>query len=280
MHSPKFGGSTPGLFPAQFPTERIDSTSLAVTPIELLANDGSEKIMGHATGFFWEKESKKFLVTAWHVVTGRDPFTEIVLSKDGYIPQRIRFYICLNENNSIQRVPIEYDLQSGGSRRWLEDVRFPLLRTDIAVIPLDGISEGSKAFCIASSPNSPKMVTVVGFDLAVLGYPTTNYEGLLTPIWRRASLASEPLLPIDNKPMFLVDGSTSPGFSGAPVLRRQIGPLPLRESDGNITIKADSVLDTSLIGVYAGRLQHLHFGGEVAYAFYANRLPLIVDQKP
>jgi hypothetical protein len=101
----------------------------------------------------------------------------------------------------------------------------------------------------------------------------------MTPVWRRGTLASEPLLPVDGKPMFLVDGSTSPGFSGAPVLRRQVGPLPLRQADGSIMIKADSVLHTSLIGVYAGRLGHPHFGGEVAYAFYANRIPLIANQK-
>jgi hypothetical protein len=75
MHTPKFGGTPLGSFPRQFPDEKIDATSLGVTPIELLANDGSKAVITHATGFFWEQAGRKFLVTAWHVLTGRDPFS-------------------------------------------------------------------------------------------------------------------------------------------------------------------------------------------------------------
>lgn len=45
--------------------------------------------------------------------------------------------------------------------------------------------------------------------------------------------------------------------------------------DGAVFL-ADRVLTTSFVGVYAGRLSHSHYGGEVPFVFYANRIPIIL----
>jgi hypothetical protein len=250
---------------------------MAVTPLELLANDGGDDVVMHATGFVYKNDNQYFLVSARHVFSGRDTFTDKIISDKGYIPERIRLrLISTLEDQRVLTTTIIISLLNDGKPTWLQDPEFESLRTDIAVIPLPAPQPGVSPVFLDVSPIAYEIVTVVGFDCSIVGYPSRNLEGLMTPIWRRGSLASEPLLPVDRKPMFLVDAVTGPGFSGAPVLRRQIGPLATRDDDGQVSVQMDRVLTTSLIGVYSGRVLHPSGGGEVPYAFYANRIPLIL----
>ena len=46
----------------------IDQFSLSTTPIELYFN---ATVLGTATGFVWSIDDKAYLITNWHVVTGR-----------------------------------------------------------------------------------------------------------------------------------------------------------------------------------------------------------------
>jgi hypothetical protein len=46
----------------------IDQFSLSTTPIELYFN---QTVLGTATGFVWNIADNFYLVTNWHVVTGR-----------------------------------------------------------------------------------------------------------------------------------------------------------------------------------------------------------------
>ena len=51
---------------------RIDRFSLCTVPLELLANG---KPMGVATGFIWKHGQQHYLITNWHVITGRNTQT-------------------------------------------------------------------------------------------------------------------------------------------------------------------------------------------------------------
>lgn len=253
---------------------------MAVTPLELLANDGSDDVVMHATGFVYKDSDQYFLVSARHVFSGRDAFTNNVISDKGYIPERIRLrLISTLEDQRVLTTTIILSLYLNGQPIWVEDPEFESLRTDIAVIQLPSPRPGVMPVFLEASPTAYEIVTVVGFDCSIVGYPSRNLEGLMTPIWRRGALASEPLLPVDRKPMFLIDAATGPGFSGAPVIRRQIGPLATRGGDGQISVQIDRLLTTSLIGVYSGRVLHPSSGGEVPYAFYANRIPIILKSR-
>lgn len=254
---------------------------MAVTPIELLPNDGSVEPISHGTGFFWRAGSRVFLITARHVVSGLYPFDDSLVSKMGYLPERIRIFPSRYEQQvgaapTARLVGIELNVREDGRPMWLEDPRFQELRTDIAALELP-IGETERLVCLNDNPNTfPDMFSHVGFECVVVGYPTRHFGGLMTPIWRRGTIASEPALPVDGKPMFLLDASTSPGFSGGPVFRRHIGPLPTHGPDGGIIIQPTTVVTTSFVGVYAGRLEHSHFGGEVPFVFYGNRIPEIL----
>ena len=216
------------------------------------------------------------MVTARHVVTGRDPFTDEVMSNKGFIPRFIRVFPTISHGNAGERAHgIKIDLElSENTSIWFGDPEFEEYRTDIAAIDI-GIMD-DRIICL----NQPDMLfqpvlSIIGFECSILGYPSANTGGMQTPVWRRGTIASEPRLPVDGKPMFLIDASTSPGFSGAPVIRRHIGPAPFRKEDGTFEIKVENIVTVDFVGVYAGRLQNKHIGGELSFAFYANRLASI-----
>tara|TARA_Y100001001_G_scaffold149562_1_gene159465 strand:+ start:570 stop:1316 length:747 start_codon:yes stop_codon:yes gene_type:complete len=247
----------------------------------MLANDGSGEVISHASGFFWRHEGRIFLVSARHVLSGRNPFTNELMSPDGFIPHRLRVFPTIEAAPSYwQRWQLEGDLYTDGEPEWLDDPQFDELRTDIAAVEMSAPPDGNTLRCMNDNDGleSP-LFSMVGFECSIVGYPQAAIGGMMTPVWRRATIASEPSLPVDGKPMFLLDASTSPGFSGAPVFRRHIGPAPLIDNDSDeITIDLDAVVRTSFVGIYAGRLAHSHFGGEVPFVFYANRLPHIFGQ--
>ena len=278
-YSPTLGGTnTATAFPLQFPDARISDLSLSTTIIHQLSNDGKETIVSHGTGFFWRHNGTVFLITARHVLSGRDPFDDAPMSPMGYIPTTFRVFPTAELlPDTWRRVMVQFEIDQSNETPFLQDPKFNELRTDIAAKSI-AFSPDIDVKCINDAPDIfEPVMSHVGFECSILGYPQTNLGGLMTPIWRRGTFASEPLLPVDEKPMFLLDAATSPGFSGAPVFRRHIGPAPIQQPDGTINVLADRVVTTSFVGVYAGRLRHVHVGGEVPFVFYGNRIPFILS---
>lgn len=219
-----------------------------------------------------------FLITARHVLSGRDPFDNSPMSEMGYIPTTFRVFPTVElAPDTWSRVMVQFDVDQDCETPFLQDPMFDALKTDIAAKSI-AFAPGLAVKCINDAPDVfEPVMSYVGFECSILGYPQANVGGLMTPIWRRGTFASEPLLPVDGKPMFLLDAATSPGFSGAPVFRRHIGPAPIQQPDGSINVLADRVVTTSFVGVYAGRLRHRHVGGEVPFVFYGNRIPFILS---
>jgi hypothetical protein len=89
----------------------------------------------------------------------------------------------------------------------------------------------------------------IGQDVYILGYPFgIGPRGY--PIWKRASIASEPQLRTQEQPYILVDTASRPGMSGSPVIRRSWDNHSL--SNGGLLTTAGA--RTKFIGVYSGRL--------------------------
>ncbi|MEG3155524.1 S1 family peptidase [Sphingomonas sp. RB1R13] len=276
----QYGGSLGASFPAQFPKASISFISMTVVLIEQLAKDGSGRTVSHGTGFMWRASDGLWLITARHVLTGLNPFDDSPLSPNLFEPSEIKVNFGVGSANHFGRDARILPLRDGkGSPRWADDPEFAKLRTDIAALPID--IGRSDVFCINDDPafgQFDDMFTQVGFQCFVIGYPTTMVTGLMLPIWRSGALASDPVVPIDNKPIFLVDAATGPGFSGSPVWRMQIGPTAFHDASQptDIRIEGDAVVRASFVGVYAGRLSHPHIGAQTPYVFYANRIPLIL----
>lgn len=274
-YTPILGGAQNNQFPLQFSRAPVLSTSLACSLVKQLSNDGNDTVISHGSGCFWRHNGSVYLLTARHVLTGRSPFDDSILSQHGFIPCRIMVYPTVRTGpeewfRRVATVEVNHDFPN-----WVQDPEFDQLRTDIAAILICSDNDATIRCLNDDRDIFLDLYSLVGMECSVVGYPTPHFSGLMTPIWRRGSIASEPRLPLDGKPMFLLDAATSPGFSGSPVFRQHFGPLPVQQEDGSLTVSLDNVRRISFVGIYAGRLQHSHFGGEVPFVFYANRVSRI-----
>lgn len=279
---PYYGGSINNQFHLQFPKARTNLISATVILIEQLSNDGQNNRISHATGFMWRNQGKLWLVSARHVFTGKNPFDGSVLSDSGYIPRIIRVHVGIGRTlGFVSKRELILPLYDDDRPLWHDDPEFESLRTDISALPID-IEDGNIVYCTNDDPNfggHDDLVVDVGFTCHIVGYPTPHVSGLKFPIWRSGALASDPALPIDGKPIFLVDAATGPGFSGSPVYRVHFGPAPHYDDsvDTGIRIDTSSVRRVSFVGVYSGRLDHPHQGAQTPYVFYGNRVSIIVS---
>jgi len=239
------------------PSTKVSSLSFSSTPINFLSNDGARSlIQAHATGFIWQRNSRLFLITNRHVVTGRDNFTGEILCSTGFIPSTIRIYIAfqilLNDNmRSINRIPVQIDLYNeDDSPVWLEHPNHEI-KADVVCVPIPLIkSADNLSFYKFNEYSFSDLFHFVGHDVFVIGFPFGNFEGPAPAIWKRASYAHEPLLAFDGRPLFLVDGLTSQGMSGSPCVRVQFGPA-IR---ADLTQNLHNVVTTDFVGVYSGRV--------------------------
>ena len=264
----KYGGSgtvTASSGNDNFAGAAINGLSLCCTPIELLANDDSDTVLGTATGFFWQSNGQPYLVTNWHVVSGRNSFTK-QLNPNGFSPKRVSFYGFSVTSGSgrvnfrRQRWTLEWDddmIEVLSSPPVADGQTLDIWGAPIpqgVVFGRDPVRTGFQgaegATCFLNDHIGPKIVTNVGDDCFILGYPLRNYDGLMPPIWKRGSIASETPLGIDGRPIFLVDAATTSGMSGSPIIRK----VTTLTADNRDIGALQEFASYELIGVYAGRL--------------------------
>jgi hypothetical protein len=69
---------------------KVDPFSLCTVPLHLSFTDARhDQSLGHATASIWESRGKLYLITNWHVVTGRHFQTGENLREDGGRPNKI-----------------------------------------------------------------------------------------------------------------------------------------------------------------------------------------------
>gem|GEM_PF-582942 len=277
---------------ANFAGSGYNGLSFCCTPIELLANDGSDKVVGTATGFFWRKDDKHYLVTNWHVVSGRNSFT-LLLNPKAYVPKCFCFYgLSVSVQSGMvhfirQRWTIEFtgDMDAVLAKPPQVDGQpidiwgFPI--ADNSVFGRDpsrtGFEGGPEASCLLNDHSGQRIVTNVGDDCFILGYPLRNYDGFMPPIWKRGSIASETPLGLDGRPIFLVDAATTPGMSGSPIIRKVVTLTADNKDIG--AIKEYSHYE--MIGVYAGRLESLDLAAvNLGYGWYRSVIDRALDHYP
>ena len=192
----------------------IDPYSQAALPLEMLFDD---TVLATATCFIWEQASRPFLVTNWHVVTGRHPQTGRHLSSHAGEPSSVRIH--LPRVATIEgKQTVEFALYDDNGRpRWMVHPQYGH-QIDVAVMEIKLPNIGVIAHPINTLTSVPPEVKVsIAFDVYVLGFPLGIGDGL--PVWKRASVATEPELGGLDKPI-LIDTATRSGMSGAPVIWR------------------------------------------------------------
>jgi hypothetical protein len=212
-----------------------------------------------ATGFFWRRVDKVFLVTNWHVVAGRNIFDGKNLDSQSWMPESIllRYFEKIGEpdatglrSNLIPsiKVPLYEDFHSPF---WLQHPLTFEWNIDIVAIEIR-LPDNNNVRCVNDSVY-PKHFHFTGNDVFVVGHALperTNAYPVPFPLWKRGSIASDLNVPWNMRPAFLIDSRTSPGMSGSPVFSRIFGPVALADK----TINYESIVSTEFMGVYAGRV--------------------------
>lgn len=209
------------------------------------------------SGFFWRHETKTFLVTNRHCVTGKDSKNRL-FSEKAFEPTHLQIHFhergeAVKEGvTSYRWKAIEASLYQSGEPTWIEH---PLGRNvDLVAVALDDPASLS-VDCINDRPVYEAWRPEVGADCFIVGYPEGLAGAQATPIWKRASIATEPEMLYKDRPIFLCDSATRPGLSGAPVFAKALGFFSQEYSRIDPFAKAVQFLGSwpVFLGVYAGR---------------------------
>lgn len=205
--------------------------------------------LSKATGFIVQWGEGVYLITNWHVVSGRDSDSNQPLSPTAGIPDTIN--IVHHSSKKLGEWVIKKEnLYKEGNPRWLEHIDGQ--RIDVVALPLEELGGDINTYPFDLRLADVDMILEPAMPVSIIGFP----YGLSTaggwPIWKTGHIASDPDLDYDGRPAFLIDVTARSGMSGSPVVLRLRG--------GYRTSKAYVMMDsgpkTRFIGVYSGRIHH------------------------
>ena len=186
--------------------------------------NGEIRTRASATGFFWRSASIPYVITNRHCVTGKDHRN--ILLPGAFEPSHLQIYLHEKGQKISPDVTmyngkaIEVSLFEEGNPVWFEHPTGRLV--DVVAIALDE-PEALSVDCINDRKTYDSWNVEAGSDCLIVGFPEGLSGAEETPVWKRASVASEPNLNYKGLPVFLCDTATRRGLSGGPVFGRAIG---------------------------------------------------------
>lgn len=189
----------------------IESLLLTCVPVQTFSQD---TVLTNASGFFFERDDKLFLVTSRHVLIDKP---------SGHFPDRIEIEIHTDAANLALSTKFSIPLYQNGKSIWRQGID-RAGDVDVAAIEVErGALPGTAAFC-AFSPayfhNNVEAVEI-GSPMLIVGFPLGFHDTLHhLPVARDAINASSFSLRFQGNGYFLTDGRTHRGMSGAPVVMR------------------------------------------------------------
>jgi S1-C subfamily serine protease len=210
----------------------IDSLLLTAARISTFEH---QRGLTHASGFFFERDARLYLVTSRHV---------LIDTPSRHFPNRIEIEIHTNEADLGRSTGFSLLLYRNGQSVWHQgsDAGGEI---DVAMIELDRSAlpptTSLRAFTPAHLQSSAGTVEV-GSSVLIVGFPLGFHDTLHhLPVVRQSVVASAFGMRFQGQGYFLTDARTHRGTSGAPVVMRHWGPA------------ADS-LPWRLLGVHSARL--------------------------
>lgn len=226
--------------------------STSITKLDMLSGG---KLVGNGTGFFFKHNSKWYVITNWHVLSGRNPSTGQPRHSSGAVPDQCRFYFTSLTDAGVRWDAVTYLLAhpSSGVATWFHH---PVegQAVDIAALPIEEMHKGKAKDFQDSSGNDPEMLIDLGAELFLPGYPLGLSANGLMAIWKRASLASSLEFGEGINRYFYVDTATREGMSGAPCLAISNWRHCALDRATNKVRVVERPLSWRLLGVYSGRL--------------------------
>jgi hypothetical protein len=221
------------------------------------------KQLGIATGFTYRTAAGLFLITNWHVVTGRHPDTRDVLDRaNASIPDAIAVDVPYSGQKTENRPAIWWEASTinlyadarRGQALWLEH---PIHGSKVDVVAIPFKADGEHVAVLPANDPSLELrplALLPSLGVYVIGFPLGLTGGASLPIWKRATIANEPEFPLDGMPKLYIDTATKRGMSGAPVFVNAFGMVRELADDGTIQSEFGETTGRRLVGVYASRI--------------------------
>lgn len=211
----------------------VESILLSATPIATFA--GTQPLT-QASGFFFERDGRLFLVTSRHV---------LIDEPSHHSPDRLEIELHTDPANVAATMGFSIPLYRNGMASWRqgEDSAGGI---DVAVVEIERPALPESAVFRCFGP--PQLLAAsdlveLGTPVLILGFPLGFRDGLHhIPVARHAVVASSFGLRFQGQGHFLTDGRTHRGSSGSPVIMRS------GRSDGT-----QRDLPWKLLGIHSAR---------------------------
>lgn len=195
---------------------------------------GARMLTG-ASGFFFERDERLFLVTSRHVLIDKP---------SRHFPDRIEIELHTDARNLTRSAVLSVLLYRDGKSLWRQG-RDSGGEIDVATIELDRAAMPAAAALTCFTPahlQHSLQEVEVGTPLLIVGFPLGFHDNLHhLPVVRQAVIASSFGLRFQGQGYFLTDARTHRGTSGAPVAMRWVN--------------ADEQLPWKLLGVHSARME-------------------------
>ena len=209
----------PPVVPASPAPVAIDPLLLAVARISTF--QGSRNLTG-ASGFFFERGNRLFLVTSRHV---------LVDAPSGHHPDRVEIVLHTDAVDLTRFTRVSLPLYRDGLSVWRQgedsggEIDVAVIELDRALLPADAVLHAFGEEHL----QGPLEEVGIGAPVLVVGFPLGFYDTLHNlPVARHAAVASAFGVRFQGQGYFLTDARMHRGASGAPVVLRQSqrgGPL-------------------------------------------------------
>jgi S1-C subfamily serine protease len=218
------------------PPPSLAVESVLLTAARIGTFDGKRGLT-NASGFFFERGERLFLVTSRHVM---------IDEPSKHFPDRLEIELHLDEENLASSTGFSMPLYRDGRSLWRQG-KDAAGEIDVALLEIERDALPRTALYRAFTPDHlhpPRQPIEVGTSLLVVGFPLNFHDTLHhMPVARHAVNASSFGLRFGGEGYFLTDARTHRGTSGSPVVMRM---TDAEEHHGGLPWR--------LLGVHSARL--------------------------
>lgn len=264
--------------------------------IEMLAIE-TKASLGFASGYLISYLNKIYLVSNWHVFTGKNTFDKSIIHNSGTTPGhfKLSFFVAIEKTSktlksaSWKSYPISlYERKNGIGEDSIYDYEKPIWiehpknkEIDVSLLDIThcipiSISSTIQSFDLQKELDKQDINLGVMDDIFIVGYPLpTSLTPNEYPIYKNATVATEPNI-FRELPIFYIDGKTKKGMSGSPVIKKQ--PVKILNKNNQISFSGDRI---DLVGTYSGRERNEDdlYTAELGIVWHTNKTILeIINQ--
>jgi len=195
----------------------IDPLSVVPLFLECYANGN---ILGSGTGFVVKQANVLFLITNWHVLSGRNPSNGKPITTNGVVPDTVAIWHHIRGKLGTWGRRFEALTNPDGSNKWWEhpDGR----RIDVVALPIT-VDDEVQLYDLDLKLATTDLILFPSEPVSIIGFPYGLSSGGRFPIWKTGHIASDIDLLYENLPAFVIDATTKPGMSDSPVVARRVG---------------------------------------------------------